>query len=126
MLFYFVRHGETEANRQHLMAGSTDYPLNEFGHTQARELAEAIRGKINQPIHRVLVSDMTRAKQTATYLAQNLDLPLEVVADLREWHLGEWEGKLFADYGHLRLGDGEPTEGEPRKVLYARVDRAWK
>lgn len=127
MLFYFVRHGETEANRQHLLAGSgIDHELNEQGHRQAQELAGNIRHHIGQPIHRVLVSNMIRTKQTGSYLAENLALPMEIMPEWREWHLGEWEGKPYADYGHLILGDGEPPQGESRKIFYGRIEQAWK
>ena len=128
MLFYFVRHGETEANRHHLLAGSgIDYELNAQGHVQAEQLALSIfRARANHPIHRVVVSDMKRARQTAKYMAQSLNLNLEVVPDLREWHLGEWEGKPFAEFGHLLLGDGEPKEGESRQKFYRRIEVAWQ
>jgi probable phosphoglycerate mutase len=127
MLFYFVRHGETDANRQEILAGSgIDYPLNENGHLQAQALAKVIRQQIGQPVHRVLVSDMIRAKQTASYIATSLELKVEIIPDIREWHLGEWEGKPFSEYGHLILSDGEPQSGEARKVFYDRVDKAWR
>jgi len=73
-----------------------------------------------------VVSDMTRARQTATYVAVSLGLEAEVLPDLREWHLGEWEGKRFEEYGHLILGDGEPQTGESRKNFYGRVEKVWR
>lgn len=127
MLFYFVRHGQTEANARELLAGSgMDFPLNELGHRQAEALARDVHKHVPHPLHRIIVSDMTRAQQTAGYLAEALGLPLEINGDFREWHLGEWEGKTFAEFGHLLLGDGEPREGESRATFYGRVSRAWK
>jgi probable phosphoglycerate mutase len=127
MLFYFVRHGQTSANAQHLLAGSgLDHPLTPEGHQQAERLAKAIRKAIPHPIHRLVCSGMTRTRETAKYLADHLALPLELDNEFREWHLGEWEGKLFTEYAHLLLGDGEPATGEARKVFYSRVERAWK
>lgn len=127
MLFYFVRHGQTEANTQHLLAGGgLDHPLTAEGHLQAQRLAKVIRQKIGHPIHRLVCSHMTRAQETARYLSEHLGLPLEVNAHFCEWHLGEWEGKLFTEYAHLLLGDGEPSTGEARKVFYSRIENAWK
>ena len=127
MLFYFVRHGETEANRNQLLAGAgIDHPLTQTGHDQARGLARAIRRHIPHPVHRVYVSSMTRARQTAGYLAEELALEVQIVPDLREWHLGEWEGKTFAEFGHLLIGEGEPAQGESRKTFYNRIERAWQ
>ncbi len=127
MLFYFVRHGQTEANSQGLLAGSgLDHPLNESGHLQARSLAAAIRSHIPHPLHRLVASNMLRARETAGYLAAELGLPLELNADFREWDLGEWEGHTFEEFGHLLLGEGEPKTGESREVFYSRIDGAWK
>jgi broad specificity phosphatase PhoE len=127
MLFYFVRHGQTEANRAELLAGSgLDYPLTEEGHRQASALAALLSAHVPHPLHRLVVSNMKRARQTAGYLSEKLGLEIELHPDFREWHLGEWEGKSFSEFGHLLLGGGEPREGESRKVFYERVDRAWK
>lgn len=125
MLFYFVRHGQTDANKAEVLAGSgLDHALNEQGHEQARNLAKAICQHVPKA-HRVVASNMRRARQTAEYLAQNLNLELELNADFREWHLGEWEGKTYSEFGHLLIGDGEPKTGESRKAFYTRIQQAW-
>ncbi len=127
MLFYFIRHGQTEANRQQRLAGSgLDYPLNSAGHAQAKLLGERIYSLITHPVHRLIASNMLRARQTAEYVSLALSLPLEINQDFREWHLGEWEGKSFAEFGHLLLGDAEPQTGESRQSFYSRVERAWR
>ena len=127
MLFYFVRHGQTEANRLEILAGSgLDYPLTDEGHRQAAELARTLRIQVSGPIHRLVVSNMQRARQTAEYLAESLNLEMEIHPDFREWHLGEWEGKTFAEFGLELLGQGEPQEGESRANFYSRVDSAWR
>lgn len=127
MLFYFVRHGETHANRSGLLAGSGhDHPLNEFGRAQASELAKAWSSLVMQPVHRLVVSSMTRTRETASYLSSALGLEMNIEPDFREWHLGEWEGQTWEQYGSLLLGEGEPRGGESRKEFYARVERAWR
>lgn len=127
MLFYYVRHGQTEANKLEMLAGSgLDYPLTPEGHRQAESLAHVIQDHIPHPVHRIVVSNMTRAQQTASYLSARLNIPVELFPDFREWHLGEWEGKMFAEYGHLLLGGGEPLNGESREIFYSRIDKVWK
>ena len=42
-MFYFLRHGETESNRQKTIAGSLDVELNETGRAQARAAIERVR-----------------------------------------------------------------------------------
>ncbi|MGZ3722936.1 MAG: histidine phosphatase family protein [Bdellovibrionales bacterium] len=126
MLFYFVRHGETDSNSSGLLAGSTDCALNESGHQQAEALAWRLSQILQPPVHRILVSNMTRARETAGYLTKTLNLQAEVVPDFREWHLGEWEGQHYLDYREAILGDGEPRSGESRAAFYGRVEKAWK
>lgn len=127
MLFYFIRHGETEANRQEVLAGSgLDYPLNANGHQQAEHLSGMIDQLIPHPIARLYASNMKRAQQTADYVSKAVGLPLQTVPDFREWHLGEWEGKGYAQYSHLLLEGGEPQTGESRRTFYDRVGGAWR
>lgn len=125
MLFYFVRHGQTDANKAELLAGSgLDHELNNDGHRQAQTLAKVIRQHVPKA-HRIVASKMKRARQTAEYLALQLDLQLEFNHEFREWNLGEWEGKSFLEFGHLLIGEGEPKSGESRKAFYARIQSAW-
>lgn len=127
MLFYFVRHGRTEANANQVLAGSgLDHPLLPEGHAQAQGLVREIKKLLPHKVHRIVTSTMTRARETAEYLAEHLELNLESHADWREWHLGEWEGKSSTEFIHLLLGDGEPRQGEARKVFYTRVESAWR
>lgn len=127
MLFYFVRHGRTAANAQEVLAGSgLDHPLLPEGHQQAQALARQLRQLVGGPVHRIISSNMTRARQTAEYLARELGLDLTHHPDWREWHLGEWEGKGTAEFLHLLLGEGEPEKGESRKVFYSRVEKVWR
>jgi probable phosphoglycerate mutase len=125
MLFYFVRHGETESNAGGLLAGSLDHVLNARGHAQARALAARIQTAVGHPLHRILVSDLTRARETASYLAEALQLQPEVFAEFREWNFGEWEGQPYLNFREAIIGQGEPKEGERRKDFYARVERGW-
>ncbi|PWU17880.1 MAG: hypothetical protein C5B49_08165 [Bdellovibrio sp.] len=85
--FYLIRHGETDWNRQEIMQGHTNIPLNETGLAQARRLSSLV---LSLGVDMAISSDLDRAHQTA--LAA---LPfLEVAKDprLREIHLGEAEG----------------------------------
>src|SRR5476649_459821 len=90
--FYFVRHGQTDANRDSLAAGSGwDIELNQTGLAQAKALAESDAIKQLHDVKTVCVSPLVRAQQTAQALSSVLKAPLETVDLLREWHLGEWE-----------------------------------
>lgn len=97
--FYFVRHGETDWNRESRMQGHTDVPLNETGRTQA---ARAITVFQSLPITRVVVSDLARARETAAILNSVLKLPLHLDAGLRERNFGALEGKCVAEIEHMK------------------------
>lgn len=94
---YFVRHGETDWNKQGLIQGWIDIPLNETGHAQARAIAGAM-AKVRDlhPDFNFVVSPLTRARQTMGYIAEALGLDSEqiVIADaMKELGFGVWEGK---------------------------------
>jgi len=97
--FYFVRHGETDHNRQGLCAGGkVDTSLNETGKKQALLLRETIllRQKLqNLSFSQVVSSPMKRAMETAR-LALNVEPHIE--HDLREWELGELEEQPVAQF----------------------------
>ncbi len=42
MIFYLVRHGQTDWNNEKRMQGHMDIPMNEEGIRQINELAEAL------------------------------------------------------------------------------------
>jgi broad specificity phosphatase PhoE len=127
MLFYFVRHGETDFNRQHRLAGGgLDHCLNETGHSQAVALARELKKRVPHKVHRLIASSMVRTRETAGYLAQELGMKIELMHEFREWELGEWEGSNSSEFIAQILGEGEPREGESRKTFYSRIERAWR
>ncbi|MGE4134019.1 MAG: histidine phosphatase family protein [Bdellovibrionales bacterium] len=127
MKFYFVRHGQTEANVQRILAGSgMNHPLTPTGHEQARSLATKLNSVLQEAPVKIVSSHMLRARQTVEYLEKALDLTSTIEEDWREWHLGEWEGQSYEQFSHLLLGEGEPNEGETRREFYSRVKRAWE
>lgn len=91
-----VRHGESAAAQLDesfpMKDGHGDPPLHEHGHEQAQQVAERLR---HERIDAIYVTTLQRTHQTAAPLAAALGLTTTVVPDLREVHLGDWEGGLF-------------------------------
>ncbi|MCA9345987.1 histidine phosphatase family protein [Candidatus Saccharibacteria bacterium] len=90
--FYFVRHGQSEANAARLIADSTP-KLTKLGREQAIETANSLK---DIKITKILTSPLIRARQTAEIIASELGLhvgDIEVVDELTERSLGECEGK---------------------------------
>lgn len=72
-----VRHGETDWNRAGRIQGSTDIPLNDTGRSQARDAAERLVAEVTDAATVAVVSsDLSRARETATLIADRLALPL--------------------------------------------------
>lgn len=78
---YLVRHGEALDDVNNTFGGAADDPLTEKGERLAKELAEEIK-KLNP--QKIYSSPLQRARKTAEIIASILNLPLEVVEDLRE------------------------------------------
>lgn len=91
MVFYFVRHGETDWNVQKKIQGTTDVPLNANGLRQARLLAEKLVDG-SYKIERAYTSPHLRAQVTAQMVAKALGIECVVLPDLAEMDLGVWEG----------------------------------
>lgn len=93
--FYFLRHGETDWNSKlKLLQGHTDIPLNSTGHQQAAKIPALLKLQLqDHRFDRIICSDLTRAKETASYLT----LPTIFDRQLREIHLGIAEGRSWDD-----------------------------
>ena len=91
-----VRHGESEAyvdgSPFALVDGQGDPPLSQLGAAQARRVCARLG---TEPIAAIYVTTLQRTAQTAAPLGTGLGLDLRTEADLREVHLGDWEGGVF-------------------------------
>ena len=66
MKIYITRHGQTRYNKQKLMQGLTDEPLNEKGIEQAKGKYDLIK---NVHFDAIYASPLIRAVQTASYMS---------------------------------------------------------
>ena len=69
MIFYLVRHGQTDWNIEKRMQGHADIPLNETGIRQMNDLANRI-AKAGIRLHRLVASPLSRAKQSAEIIVE--------------------------------------------------------
>lgn len=88
--FYFLRHGQTEHNRQRICQGHTDVPLNATGLAQAETAAAILAEK--RPIA-IAASDLIRVRQTAKPVAERLGLDVAIDTKLRERAFGIFEDR---------------------------------
>lgn len=92
---YLVRHGKIlSPDDQKRYIGHYDAHLDENGIEQARSLRQRLDGV---PLTAAYCSDLSRSRRTAEIIVHEKGVPLFARQDLRELHLGEWEGRTFAD-----------------------------
>lgn len=96
MKIWITRHGQTNLNKQGLMQGRTDEPLNETGIQQAKEARAKIR---NVRFDAVYASPLDRAIETASIIG-NVDRK-DVIIDPRiiEVDFGKYEKKKYTALG---------------------------
>jgi broad specificity phosphatase PhoE len=78
--FYFVRHGQTEANLRHVQQDVSDM-LTAHGREQAVRVARSLQGK---GIAAIITSPLTRTIDTAETIAAELEVPMRVQNNLHE------------------------------------------
>ncbi len=85
-----VRHGQNDWVKQKRLAGWIDgVHLDETGRKQAQEAAARL---VHLPITAIYSSPLTRCRETADYIAEALQLPVEELPAIGEVRYGEWEG----------------------------------
>jgi probable phosphoglycerate mutase len=129
---HFVRHGESLAN-QYDRSGEprpADWDrLSDLGWEQARGLGRRLHG---HDLELIVASTMTRAQETAQGIAEVLDLPIEVDADLHEYRQSDAFYATMppeAEFGMLSWMPSAPRDhAEPGAESFdeavARVHRA--
>lgn len=89
-----IRHGQSQGNAEGRFGGHTDTPLSARGHKQAAATARALGAEKFSAIY---TSDLPRAIETATPLADFTAAPLITTDALRERSVGVMEGLTFEE-----------------------------
>ena len=124
----FIRHGETDWNRQQRFQGQIDVPLNATGHAQAALLGQRLAAERYDAF---FTSDLQRARETAAPLAAAWGQEPVALPGLREQSFGVWEGldvpTIKDRYGAMwqdwlvHHGDFALPGGESLRQFHARV-----
>ena len=134
MLLYFIRHGQTDWNKDMRMQGQSDIPLNENGRESAIEAGKTLA---NTHIDLAFSSPLKRAKETAEILLEGRNIPLYEDQRIQEISFGSYEGmscvdktkeenlafqKFFQDTGNYI----PPEDAESVEQLYERTGEFLK
>ena len=129
MRILFARHGESRANILHQISNrGLKHPLTPNGREQAHALARKLQ---DAAITRIYTSPVLRAIESTVILADHLGVEYEVTEALREYDLGELEGRsdeqtwalwqeLFDDWTQHQNWSRRIPEGENFHQVRAR------
>jgi alpha-ribazole phosphatase len=125
---YLLRHGEIDSPDQRRFIGQMDEPLS------ARGIVQALWWRkrwASTTFARVCCSDLVRSEHTAELVAGSKRDQIEVVPELREISLGQWEGRSVEEIKRKfpnewqergsHLDEYRPAGGESFSDLSARV-----
>ncbi len=123
---YFIRHGQSQANADGVLAGQFDSPLTEKGIQQAQNEAMMIR-ESGVIFDTIISSPLSRAYDTAIIIAEMNGFPVEniiLMDDLKEKYGGSFEGQPLS---RLHAATSEEVVGagaESFEDFAIRVGRA--
>lgn len=104
-ILFFVRHGETDWNRERRLQGQHDIPLNALGRTQAERCGVLMRDLLKRNGRAVtdydyVSSPLGRARETMELMRGAMGLEPSAYrtdARLMEMSFGRWEGFTYAE-----------------------------
>ena len=101
-ILYLARHGETVDNVNKIMQGQTQGQLNENGISQARQLAEELKGK---HFDAFVASDLKRSVDTCRIVAEPHHAEVRTTPLLRERDWGSFTGRFIPDLKDAKWTD---------------------
>lgn len=130
----FIRHGETDWNREQRYQGQRDIPLNELGRRQAARNGRAVAGILAAGDWQLVASPLKRTMETMRIVLQAAGQEGRSFATesrLVEVHYGDWEGLTleeietrYPDDAAARDADkwrNAPPNGESYAMMAERV-----
>lgn len=120
MKLILARHAQTEANKNGIFSGWTDYPLTDKGIWQTERLGYELKKNYN--IDEMYSSPLGRAMKTSKAVSKSIERKIITTESLKEVNFGLFEGKTgkeiekdhrdhwrtwHDDYVNYRIPDGE-------------------
>lgn len=104
---YFIRHGESEFNKADKWTGSTDSPLTELGHEQAKVTGKKL-SELSITVDLIISSPLKRARSTAIHIADAINYPVSNIVfneNIIERNFGSLEGRKDLSTKAVYYGD---------------------
>ena len=121
-MIYFIRHGETDYNKNKRFQGHLDIPLNQKGIVQANLALETTK---SIKIDKIYYSPLLRAKKTAEIINSFHNATMIPDERIKEINMGSLQGKCKDKLKNfeklLAYSNPERFGGESHKEFCARV-----
>ncbi len=117
-----IRHGETEANKARIMAGSLDSPLTDIGRKQAENVRDIIKVIDIKP-KSIIHSHLSRSRDTANIINDALNVEMLEDQDIAELYAGDWEGVSYDICQQIFTNYDTPPNGESFVDFFKRIKR---
>ena len=119
---YFVRHGQTDANKARIFSGQIDTPLNNTGREQVLETCKQIQ-KLSIKWDIIISSTLSRAYETAQIINQYFPINVDIIKDHSaiERSFGEAEGIPITDENYRKIMNCEFKNEESEEEIINRA-----
>ncbi|MCC7356512.1 MAG: histidine phosphatase family protein [Candidatus Doudnabacteria bacterium] len=94
MKLLMIRHGQTDGNKNEIVYGHLDLPINEVGEKQVAVMADQLT---EHHIDAIYASPLMRTHQTAEVVSTKLKLPVVYRDELIERDFGSLNGRSWKD-----------------------------
>lgn len=133
-IIFLLRHGEIQSfKKEKRYIGWQDVALSDVGLAQAQKWADYFSVAA---LKNICCSDLTRCLETARIIGARCSLEPSAFSELREIHLGQWDGQRFETIQSRdptaflergdRIADFRPPGGESFRDLQKRVWPVFK
>ncbi|MGD9964198.1 MAG: histidine phosphatase family protein [Candidatus Izemoplasmatales bacterium] len=119
---YLLRHAETDANKNFIVQGRMDNPINETGIKQALDTGKYLKS-LDLNFDLVISSPLKRAYKTATLINHGMVIARPIIIDknLIERNFGDYDGRKISDDYYDLQRNGMIPNMETDNVLEERV-----
>ena len=136
-----VRHGQSQMNKLHLLAGRYDTDLTKSGYKQLKKTSKFIKKMYGADI--IFSSPLKRALRSANIINAKLNCKIKIDDRLIETDFGKWEGKStqelsmfdgWKEYSkdpfHFAFPEGESPQDVKKRILEFKnnlsKDNSWE
>lgn len=124
---YLLRHAETDANKNFIVQGRMDNPINATGVKQALDTGKYLK-ELNINFDLVISSPLKRAYKTADLINHGMVIARPIIMDknLIERNFGDYDGRKISDDYYDLTRNGLIPNMETDEVLEERVLKTLK